>query len=100
MPSATLKRLNTMMRCLVAIHTQKKGSTLPLCGALLCACRLEWSPKLLQSVGEREVVHRHAKVQLQGVLSETRPRHAGRPPVLSIARLQPESRALRDFAKR
>lgn len=60
-------------------------------------------PKLLQSVGEREVVHRHAKELLEGVLlrvSETRPRHTGGRPVLSIARVQPEIRALRDFAKR
>lgn len=100
MPSATLKRLNTMMRCLVAIQ---KDRPCRYAGHYSAHAGLECSPKLLQSVGEREVVHRHAKELFEGALlrvSETRPRHTGGRPVLSIARVQPEIRALRDFAKR
>lgn len=56
-----------------------------------------------QSVGELGAVHRHANCEPQGVLlrlSETRPRHTGRRPALSFTKVQPASRALRDFAKR
>lgn len=100
MPSATLKRLNTMMRCVVATEEDRPCR---FAGHYCAHAGLEWSPKLLQSVGELQPVHRHANIEPQGVLlrfSETRPRHTGRRPVLSMARVQPESRALRDFAKR
>jgi hypothetical protein len=105
MPSATLKRLNSqhhdaLCRGLVATE---KDRPCRYAGHYCMHAGLECSPKLRQSVGELEAGHRHANCEPQGVLlrlSETRPRHTGRRPALSITKVQPASRALRDFAKR